>query len=75
MELEKLKLLEKRIEGILHQHAAVCAERDRLRQQLGEAESWVQAIAAQLQEHLKDRAEIRAKVERILSRLDGLGAT
>jgi chromosome segregation ATPase len=73
MDLEKLHLLETRIEDILVQHAAVCEERDRLKQQLNETQSRADAIAAELAVHAKERAEIKARVERLLDRLDGLG--
>jgi chromosome segregation ATPase len=73
MELEKLRLLEARIDEILTRHAAVCEERDYLRRQLDEAESRAEAAAVQLAAREKERAEIKARVERILDRLDGLG--
>jgi hypothetical protein len=73
MDLDKLKLLETRIDDILTQHAAVCQERDRLKQQLAEAETRAVAAIARLAEQEKERAEIKSRVERILDRLDGLG--
>jgi hypothetical protein len=73
MDLEKLKLLETKIEDILTQHAALCQERDRLKQQLLEAETRAVSISARLVQHEKERAEMRSRVERILDRLDGLG--
>lgn len=73
MDIEKLRLLETRIDEILGRHAAVCEERDRLRRQLDEAESRAEALLKQLAAHEKERAEIKARVERILDRLDGLG--
>jgi chromosome segregation ATPase len=73
MDVEKLKLLETRIDDILTQHAAVCQERDRLKQQLSEAESRASNTAAQLAQQESERAEIKSRVERILDRLDGLG--
>jgi chromosome segregation ATPase len=73
MNLEKLKLLETRIDEILTQHSAVCQERDRLKQQLSEAESRAVAAIARLAEQESERAEIKSRVERILDRLDGLG--
>ena len=73
MDLEKLKLLETRIDDILTQHTAVCQERDGLKQQLFEAESRATAAVARLAQHDSERAEIKSRVERILGRLDGLG--
>jgi chromosome segregation ATPase len=75
MDLEKLKLLETRIDDILTQHAAVCQERDRLKQQLSDAESRAKAATARLAEHDSERQEIKSRVERILGRLDGLGVS
>lgn len=74
MDLEKLRVLEKQIEEILRQHAQVRAERDHLKQKLSEAESHARSVGAQLDQHRKDRAEIRARVERMLSRLEGMAA-
>lgn len=73
MDLEKLKLLETRIDDILTQHHAVCQERDRLKQQLSEAESRASVAAERLTRQEQERAEIKSRVERILDRLDGLG--
>lgn len=73
MDMEKLKLLETRIEDILTQHTAVCEERDRLKQQLSDVESRAASISAQLTEQETERAEVKSRVERILDRLDGLG--
>lgn len=73
MDLEKLKLLETRIDDILTQHIAVCQERDRLKQQLSEAEARGAAAVARLAQHDSERAEVKSRVERILERLDGLG--
>jgi chromosome segregation ATPase len=73
MDLEKLKLLESKIDDILTRHAAVCQERDRLKQQLSEAESRVLAADTRLAQQESERSEIKSRVERILDRLDGLG--
>lgn len=73
MDLEKLKLLESRIDDILTQHSAVCQELDRLKQQLSEAESRAAEANARLAQQENERSEIKSRVERILDRLDGLG--
>jgi hypothetical protein len=73
MDIEKLRLLESRIDAVLSQHTTVCAERDQLRQQLVDAEARLRAIGERLAEQDKERAEIKARVERILGRLDSLG--
>ena len=72
MDIEKLKLLESKIETVLTQHATVCKERDRLNEQLGRAESRMKEISVQLQRYEQERAELKTRVERLLSRLDGL---
>ncbi len=72
MDIEKLKLLESRIESVLDQHASVCKERDRLHEQLGKAESRVKEISGQLQRYEHERAELKTRVERLLSRLESL---
>lgn len=73
MELEKLKVLEARIELILNQHAKVCEERDRLGQRLEQAEARAEEIEAKLADQVREREEIKTRVERILGRLDGIG--
>ena len=72
MDIEKLKLLESRIESMLDQHANVCKERDRLHEQLGKAESRVKEISGQLQRYEQERAELKSRVERLLNRLETL---
>jgi hypothetical protein len=72
MDIEKLRLLEGRIDAILSQHSAVCAERDELRQQLSAAEAQLRMVADKMAVQDKERAEIKARVERILGRLDSL---
>jgi len=72
MDIEKLKLLESRIEAILHHHATVCQERDRLSEQLGRAESRMKEITVQLHRYEQERSELKTRVERLLSRLDQL---
>jgi chromosome segregation ATPase len=73
MNTDTLKVLESRIDELLHQHGAVCEERDRLKVELGRAEERAAEMATQLQQVEKERAEVKTRVERILSRLDGLG--
>ncbi len=72
MDIESLKLLETRIDDILTQHAAVTAERDRLREQLAQTQARLDDTAAQLRQQEQERAAVKAHVERIMSRLDGL---
>lgn len=72
MSLESLKVLEGRVNDILARHAAVCAERDRLHAQLAEAQGRINEMKGQLDTHEKERAQVRARVESILGRLEGL---
>jgi phage shock protein A len=72
MNVERLKDLEGRVEGVLTQHTAVCEERDRLREQLNEAQVRIEEMVAQIRQHEAERAEVKAHVERIMGRLDGL---
>jgi chromosome segregation ATPase len=72
MSVERLKVLEGRVDDILSRHAAVCAERDRLQGQLEEAQARIAEIHGQLETYEKERAQVRARVESILGRLEGL---
>jgi chromosome segregation ATPase len=56
----------------LSQHTALSQERDRLRGELGEARARIDQLAGQLRDHERDKAQVKAHVERIMSRLDGL---
>lgn len=73
MGIEKLQVLETRVEQILNQHASLTAERDRLFEQLQRAEARFQEISSKLEQYEKERTEIKARVERILGRLEGIG--
>jgi chromosome segregation ATPase len=72
MDSEILKLLETRIEGMLSQHAALSEERDRLRNELGQARAQIDHLAGQLREQERARARVKEHVERIMNRLEGL---
>lgn len=72
MSLESLKVLEGRVDDVVARHAAVCAERDRLQQQLQQAQLRVTELTRQLETYEKERSQIRGRVESILGRLEGL---
>ena len=72
MDVERLKLLENRIGEILTHHAAVCEERDRLREQLDRARARIEEMDTEARRHEAEKAEVKAHVERIMGRLDGL---
>ncbi len=72
MSLASLKVLEGRVVDVLGRYAAVTAERDRLQERLRQAEAKIAEMAGQLQTYERERAQIRARVESILGRLEAL---
>lgn len=72
MSLDSLKILEARVDDVMTRHAAVCAERDRLLEQLQQAQARIAEINGQLEVYERERAQIRGRVESILGRLEGL---
>jgi septal ring factor EnvC (AmiA/AmiB activator) len=72
MSLESLKLLESKIGEFVDQHERVRQEQESLAQRLKEREKQLAEATAQLKQYEQERAEIRARLERILSRLEGL---
>ena len=72
MSLESLKVLEGRVNDVVTRHGAIVAERDRLQSELREAQSRIEALSAQVEAFEKERGQIRARVESILGRLEGL---
>lgn len=72
MSLEGLKVLEGRVDHMLGRHAHVVAERDRLQEQLKQAQARIAEMSGQLETYEKERAQMRARVESILGRLEGL---
>lgn len=73
MDLENLKLLEGRIGQLLDQHERLREQHEALRRQLEEREKQVAEVADQLQHYERERCEIRSRLERILTRLEGMG--
>ncbi|HJY80863.1 MAG TPA: cell division protein ZapB [Candidatus Binatia bacterium] len=72
MALESLKLLEAKISGFLARHEQVCLEKDDLSGRLREREREYSALLAQLRQYERERDEIRDRLEKILSRFEGL---
>lgn len=72
MSLDNIKVLEGRVDDILARHAALCAERERLHEQLKQAQARVAEVTRQLEVYQRERAQVRARVESILGRLEGL---
>ena len=75
MDLESLKLLETKIEQFVGQHEHVRAQYDTLVQRLKEKEKQLAEAVAQLKRYEQERAEIKSRLERILSRLEGVDLT
>jgi chromosome segregation ATPase len=75
MTLDSLKILETRVEDVLGRHSALVSDRDRLAAQLREAEARVAELSARIESFEKERAQVRARVESILGRLEGLDLT
>lgn len=57
---------------MLGRHAHVVAERDRLLEQLKQAQARIAELSGRLETYEKERAQMRARVESILGRLEGL---
>ena len=73
--LESLKLLEEKVHQFVDQHERVRQEYDAIVHRLEQKEKQLADITAQLQRYERERSEFRARLERILSRLDGLDLT
>jgi len=72
MSLETLKVLEGKVENVLGRQLALKGERDRLQEQLKQAQARIAELSGQLATYEKERAQVRARVESILGRLEGL---
>ena len=72
MDLENLKLLEAKINQFVDRHERVRDEHGVLLGRLTEKEKQLADAAAQVKHLEQERAEVRARLERILSRLEGL---
>jgi septal ring factor EnvC (AmiA/AmiB activator) len=75
MSLESLKLLETKIGEFVDQHAHARKEHESLAQRLAERDEQLAEATAQLKQYEQERSEIRARLERILSRLEGVNIT
>lgn len=72
MGLESLQVLEGRVNDVLARCTAVNAECQRLRAELQQARQRIDELAAQVATYEKERGHVRARVESILGRLEGL---
>ena len=75
MDLESLKLLETKIEQFVDQHEHVREQHDTLVQRLKDKEKQLAETTAQLKRYEQERVEIKSRLERILSRLEGVDLT
>ncbi len=75
MDLENLKLLEAKINQFVDEHERVREAHDSLLQRLQEKEKQLAEAAARLQQYERERGEIRARLGRILSRLQSIDLT
>lgn len=72
MALENLKLLEEKIGSFLARHEQVCNEKDALVVRLKEKEQEHAALVEKIRQFERERIEMRAILEKILSRFEGL---
>ena len=70
--LESLQLLEERVHQFVDQHERVRQDYDAVVQRLEQKERQLADMTAQLERYEQERSEVRARLERLLSRLDGL---
>ena len=75
MSIDSLKVLENKVDAVLSKQVALGRERDRLRAQLRQVQARIDAAAKELRESERDRREVKARIESILSRLEGLDLT
>lgn len=72
MELDSLKQLEGKIGKILDRHEEVRREKDALAQRLKQQEEKFAQLAGQVKQYEDERRELKARLEKILNRLNGL---
>lgn len=75
MSLESLKLLEAKIGEFVERHEHARHEQEQLRSQVRDRDKKLAEAAAQIKRYEKERAELRARLERMLGRLAGLELT
>lgn len=72
MDLESLRLLETKIGRILELHEEVRREKDALVRQLKEREEQFAQLAGQVKQYEHERRELKTRLEKIMSRLNGV---
>jgi septal ring factor EnvC (AmiA/AmiB activator) len=72
MDLDSLKQLEGKIGKILDRHEEVRREKDALAQRLKQQEEKFAQLAGQVKQYEDERRELKTRLEKILTRLNGL---
>lgn len=72
IDLESLKLLEARVEQFVTQHERAREENEVLQARLDERDRQLAEASAELRRYERERTELRARLERLLSRLNTL---
>jgi FtsZ-binding cell division protein ZapB len=72
MEIDVLKELDERIQASVNRIQQLQRENEELAKRLAESEQRFEAASAQVREHENARSEIRDRIEKILTRFDGL---
>lgn len=72
VDLESLKLLEAKIGRILDRHEEVRREKEALQRRLEEREQEFTQLTGQVKQYEQERRDLKTRLEKILSRLNGL---
>lgn len=72
MALESLKLLEEKVNAFLVRYEKLWHEKNMLATRLQEQERAYAALVEQVQQYERERDEVRERLEKILSRFNGL---
>lgn len=72
MSLESLKILETKIAELVAQHQRMRQTNEQLQQKLREQEKQLSEAATRIKQFEKEREEVKGRLERVLSRFEGL---
>jgi septal ring factor EnvC (AmiA/AmiB activator) len=72
MAIDVLTELDERIQASVNRIQQLQRENEMLARRLAESEQRFNEVASQLKEHETERSEIKTRIEKILSRFDGL---
>ncbi|MBM4256681.1 MAG: hypothetical protein FJ147_12390 [Deltaproteobacteria bacterium] len=72
MSVESLKLVDEKLSGFLGRHEAIRNENAALVARLNEKEKEYAVLVEQVRQYERERTEMRAILEKILSRFEGL---